>query len=97
MLRNLLAHCESDDVKRVLEWGQNQICGQLTSRVDPGAAHPSSQRVHALYSLVNIAAAGVEAPHVSIYCPWLHMLLDSTEPYVRRPHPTERHDAGSQV
>lgn len=66
MLRNLLAHCESDDVKRVLEWSQNQICGQLTSRVDPGAVHPSSQRVHALYSLVNIAAAGAEAPHVLV-------------------------------
>ena len=58
MLRNLLAHCESEDVRRVLEWSQNTICGQLTARVDPGAAHPTSQRVHAFYSLVNIAAAG---------------------------------------
>lgn len=58
MLRNLLAHCESADVKRVLEWSQGQICEQFITRVNPAAAHPSSQRVHALYSLVNIAAAG---------------------------------------
>ena len=59
MIRNLLAHCESTDVKQVLEWSQGQICDQLIARVNPGAAHPSSTRVHALYSLVNIAAAGV--------------------------------------
>lgn len=59
MIRNLLAHCESADVKRVLEWSQGQICDQLIARVNPGAVHPSSTRVHALYSLVNIAAAGV--------------------------------------
>ena len=59
MLRNLLAHAESADVKRVLEWSQGQLCEHLVARVNPGAAHPSSQRVHALYSLVNISAAGL--------------------------------------
>ena len=59
MLRNLLAHCESADVKRVLDWSQGQVCEQLIARVNPGAVHPGSQRVHALYSLVNIAAAGL--------------------------------------
>jgi hypothetical protein len=59
MLRNLLAHCESADVKRVLDWSQGQVCEQLIARVNPGTVHPGSQRVHALYSLVNIAAAGL--------------------------------------
>ena len=62
MLRNLLAHSESADVKRVLEWSQGHLCELLISRVHPGAAHPSPQRVHALYSLVNISAAGLLSP-----------------------------------
>ena len=69
MLRNLLAHCESGDVKRVLEWSQDQICGQLTARVNAGAAHPTSQRVHALYSLVNIAAAGKDNHIYLVHAP----------------------------
>ncbi len=77
MLRNLLAHCESGDVKRVLEWSENQICGQLTARVNPGAAHPTSQRVHALYSLVNIAAAGADRHIHLVYIPCLCMPFGS--------------------
>ena len=93
MLRNLLAHCESEDVKRVLEWSQNQICGQLTARVDPGAAHPTSQRVHALYSLVNIAAAGVKAHLYICPSPTVGYAPGFNPSNVRRPHTARRHDA----
>lgn len=59
LLRNLCAHCPSADVKLMLEWSNHEVYQLLISRVDLGASYPASQRVHALYTLVNIAAAGV--------------------------------------
>jgi hypothetical protein len=63
LLRNMCAHCSSPDVKLVLEWTNDEIYQLLISRVDPSASHPVSQRVHALYTLVNIAAAGAFVAH----------------------------------
>lgn len=58
MLRNQCAHCLPPEVIKVLQWSGGEMPALLVSRVDPAASHPVSHRVQALYTLVNIAAAG---------------------------------------
>ncbi|CAL8464825.1 g4360 [Coccomyxa elongata] len=60
MLRNQCAHCLPPEVSKVLQWSGGEIYALLVSRVDLAASHPVSHRVQAIYTLVNIAAAGEE-------------------------------------
>lgn len=65
MLRNHCAHCLPPEVSKVLQWSGGEIYSLLVSRVDPAASHPVSHRVQAIYTLVNIAAAGAFPPFVN--------------------------------
>ena len=61
LLRNLVASCPArSDVASALAWSGRgcELLSHMAQRADPAASHPAEQRVHALYTLVNVAAAG---------------------------------------
>lgn len=70
MLRNQTAHCPTADLRRVLQWSNDEVFALLVARADPAGPHPVPHRVQALYTLVNIAAAGVFSARVLV-CPCL--------------------------
>ena len=67
LLRNQTAHCPPSDVRGVLAWSRGELLPLAVSRVAaPGAAAAqlpppvAAHRIQALYTLVNVAAAGVD-------------------------------------
>ncbi len=70
MLRNQTAHCPTLDLRRVLQWSNDEMFALLVARADPAGPHPVPHRVQALYTLVNIAAAGA-FPASVLMCPCL--------------------------